>query len=324
MKTSAKIGLKALRSVAGTHSAVEQRLRHGVNRARFAYRGTLHRRDAYVFRGDRRERARLGIYAFGACDLWAVVYSGPPLSERFGGTGCVLKLGTAASSRSDVLLQTLDPDVSAAAAPVLRRLDLPASYFLPELFNPTFSVPGHHHLGRFAKDVIVLSIAADLSRVVYEHRESGLLVDPGGWWLEQSLDQIRHRLADTKWFAANFRKLGRMDVKTFKANTRRLVREIRMRTGAQVLVLNNLAIEPGRPTPDYRLVPDPQDRRRREFNIALAELSMDEDFSIVDADRVLKGVGTAAQADFIHRTPPQKRAIAYEVVRLLHERGVVA
>jgi hypothetical protein len=313
----------ALRGLTGRNSTVEQSARHTVNRIRWAFGDQFRRRDVHAFRSGDGGARRFGIYAFGSCDLWAVVRVGRPLRRELSGTGCALKVGNAAGARSDVLLQSLDAQTATEARGILARFDLSPDYFRPRLFEPTFEVPGHRHLGPFPKDVVVLSIAADLARVAYRHRESGLLVDPGGWWLDQSLDAVRARLGDTRWFARNFVKVGRLGVGEFQQNLRRLILEVQVRTGAHVLVLNSLAIEPGRPTPDYRLVASPHDLRRREFNVALAELSRETDFAIIDVDRVLKRVGTAAQADFIHYTPRQAEEIAQEIVRVLRKRGVL-
>lgn len=324
MITATRVLRNTIRRFGGRDHPLEVSGRHAVNRVRWALRHEFRRRDVHVFRSAYEDAERLGVFAYGSCDLWSVVHVGRLLARGFGATDCILKVGNAASARSDVILQTLDERIAPAAESILQRFGLSRDYFRPTLFQPTFTVPDHAHVGRFPKDVVVLSIAADLTRIVYQHRDSGVLVDPGGWWLAQSLDRIRARLGDTKWFARNFRKLGRIDVFTFRQNMRRLIEEVRLRTGAQVLVFNTLVTEPGRPTPDYRLVADPHDRRRREFNVALAELTAEVDFSIIDVDRVLKGVGTVAQADFIHYAPQQTRAVAEEVVRVLHARGVLS
>jgi hypothetical protein len=321
-KTVFDIGRRTIRRIAGRNSAFEGSARHVINRVRWLTRAQIRRRDVHVFRSGSASD-RFGIYAEGACDLWGIVNAGRLLEGRLTGLGCVLKVGSAASARTDILLQSLNSGVTAAAGPILQRFGLTPQYFVPRLFEPTFAIPDHSHLGLFPKNVVVLSIAGDLSRVVYEHRTSGLRVDPGGWWLTQSLENVRARLGDTKWFAANFVKLGRIGVNEFGDNMRRLIPLLKERTGAHIVVLNSLVIEPGQPTPDYRLIPKADDLRRREFAVVLMELTKELEFSLLDVDRILKEGGTSGQADFIHQTPEQTDAVARELVRILAEQNVL-
>jgi hypothetical protein len=64
--------------------------------------------------------------------------------------------------------------------------------------------------------------------------------------------------------------------------------------------------------------------RRRAFVVALAELSRQLDFSIVDVDRIVKRFGVRAQVDFAQMSPHLNLLVAREVVRILHDRGVFA
>ena len=77
-----------------------------------------------------------------------------------------------------------------ATEEVSDRLRLRRDYFKPTLFSPGFLIPGFRHLGVFPKTVVVLSLAPNVIRTLYRHRESGFLVDPGGWWLNQDLDTV--------------------------------------------------------------------------------------------------------------------------------------
>ncbi|MDX1621036.1 MAG: hypothetical protein R3320_08600 [Nitriliruptorales bacterium] len=314
-------GVKALRRLAGKNTALERYARRQRNRARFALRDRFRRRDVYVFRNA--TSPRFGVYAFGACDLWSVVGAGELLAREFRGTGAVLKVGGVSRARTDILLQTLKDLPAGHTAQVTERLGLSSTYFEPELFSPSFSIPDHAHVGEFAKQVVILSIAADLTRSIYEHKELGFLVDPGGWWLEQSMDRVLASLDSATWFARTFRKVGRLGVDDFHENMGRLIPAIRSRTGAEVLVLNSLVVEPGHRGYSYHLVTDPHVRRRHEFNLALADLARRLDFGIVDVDRLCKSVGVSGQADFVHFTSEQKARIAQEVAAICHDRGLL-
>jgi hypothetical protein len=198
---------------------------------------------------------------------------------------------------------------------------LPLGYFEPRLFGPTFSVPG---FGEFPKTVVVLSMAADVVRTVYRHRESGLLVDPGGWWLEQSMDRVLANLSTVRWFRENFEKVGRLSIEESHANLGKVVSTLAAATGAHIIVFNTLTVEPGTSTHSYQLVENPMTVRLRRFNLSLVELSRTLGFSIIDIDRILKREGVREQVDFAHFTPERFRPIAVELHRVLVELDVIS
>src|SRR5206468_3932267 len=97
----------------------------------------------------------------------------------------------------------------------------------------------------FPKTVVCLSVGPDLMRTVYRHREYGVLVDPGGAWLNQSLELTLRDLSLASWFRANFVSVGKLSVDDFAANFAEVVRLVKERTGARVLVFNSLMVDPG-------------------------------------------------------------------------------
>ena len=131
-----------------------------------------------------------------------------------------------------------------------------------------------------------MTIGRDYNRTVYRHREHGFLVDPGGWWLNQSMDSVLGDLATAKWFQQNFVSLGKMSVEDFGENFGKVIKLLKQKTNAHVLVFNHLTLEPGNLTHNYQLVKNSQTVRRMEFNLALVELSRQLDFSIIDMDRI--------------------------------------
>lgn len=314
-------GLRAWRSIAGRNTIVDRALRPGYR----ALRRKIVKKDAdanfiVVGAGSRRDH-RVGIYAKGSCDLVAILSCAPRIHRALDGTCCVIREGLVSDSRSDLLLQGLQPLSPEWTRPVGEKLRLPPDYFEPRLFDRTFTVPGVPNL-TFAKDVVLLSIAPDVVRTLYRHREHGFLVDPGGWWLNQSLDAVLDDLAVATWFRREFVSVGRIGVDAFAANLRRIIELVRSRTGAHVLVLNVLTVHPGDATHNYQFVRHSPSVRRREFNLALVELSRRLDFSIVDVDRVVKRVGVSRQIDFEHFGVDAFAPVAEEAFRIMRERGV--
>ena len=159
-------------------------------------------------------------------------------------------------------------------------------------------------------------------RTVYQHREHGFLVDPGGAWLNQSLELTLRDLSLATWFRQHFTSVGKFSVAEFVEKFSQVVRLVKKHTGARVLVFNTLTVDPGSQIHNYELVKNCHAIRRREFHLALAELSRTLDFSVIDLDRVLKRAGVRMHVDFGHAPPVFYPLIAQEVVRILRDVGV--
>jgi hypothetical protein len=284
-------------------------------------RGISRTTTTCVFRGD--PDRRLGIYGYAGCDIWAIADAGPILQKVTGATGAVYAQGRADFTRSDLILQGYDGVNPDHVSEVIERLGGKPIMFSPELLEPTFQIPEYEYAGTYDKDVVVLSISSDLSRVIYRHREHGFLIDPGGFWLAADVKDALDDLETVKWFGKTFEKVGRLSAEETMENFRRLVPLVREKTGAHVVMFNSLTVDPGRRVMDYKLSHSPHRTRRREFASALVELARDLDFSIVDVDRVVKGVGVEGLGDFVKLTPRHKRAVGQEFVRILQDREVI-
>jgi hypothetical protein len=245
------------------------------------------------------------------------------LSSHVRGSLCFLTEGNAAESRSDILLQTLEELPQEACEEVRQRLSLPADYFRAVMFEPTFTVPNGDGVEEFPKKVFFLSTGADVNRVAYRHARYGFLVDPGGGWLNRSLELTVRDLAVVDWFRETFIKIGRLSVDQFAQNFRRMVETIRRRTSAHILAFNTLQVDPGGLVHNYQFVKNSHAMRRREFYMAMVELSRQLDVTIIDTDRILKRAGVRTQIDFGH--PPQAfhSLIAQEISRILCDLAVV-
>jgi tetratricopeptide (TPR) repeat protein len=235
------------------------------------------------------------------------------------GTCCILKEGQIEKSRSDILLQNLKDCPQDLLAPVLEKFYLPGNFFDNQLFSPSFGVSNGSNFEEFPKQVVILSIAPDVARVVYQHREHGFLIDPSGWWNNQRMDLMLRDLSSANWFRKHFVSLGRMTLETFIENFTQLINQIKQATNVHILVFNTLTIEPGNITHNYQFVKRPESLRRREFNLALVELSRKLNFWIVDIDKVLKQTRTKNMVDFAHFPVELYQPIGQEVFRILEE-----
>ncbi|HSF86499.1 MAG TPA: hypothetical protein VLG28_12705 [Acidimicrobiia bacterium] len=325
MSTMQKMGKRALREVGkriGHKTRLEREARAFVNRRRFKNDGFMILTDACVIDGSREHRT--GIYAYGGCDLDAIVPAGRELRRQVAGLTSVVHVGDIAIGRSDFILQGLEsPPAAEHIAEVSELLNLDDDHFAARLFEPNFTVPNHGDLGEFAKNVVVLSIAPDMVRTMYRHREHGYLLDPGGFWLGSDMATVLGDLDKVKWFAANFKKLGRIKVEDALANFERIISLLRTRVGAEVLVANALVVDPGITTFDYRLSHSPHTSRRREFVLGLIDLSRKLDFPVLDIDSLTKRDGVSGMGDFVHYTADQRLTIGRHVAETLVRTGMV-
>ncbi len=302
-------------------NSVEKELRRESGPGWVQYSG---KRAVVVSESDDFPEPRRGILLKGGCDLPSVYTAAPLLREGIKGTIAISRhIGGTGGNRSDQILQTLDIQPSEALEETKRVLDMGHDYYEPTLFAPTFRLREMPEIGEFPKNLIILSIASDETRQMYRHREAGFLADPGGWWLNQDLDRVLDDLDTVTWFRKNFTRVGRMSLEDFTTNNTRLVKEIRERTGAQVMYYNSLVLDPANPTHNYQLVKTAHSVRRREFLIALAEMSAALDFPVIDVDRILKTAGVEEQVDFAHFPVDRMAPIGAEVYRILTERQIV-
>jgi hypothetical protein len=299
-----------------------------------------HASDYFVhIKSTTRPGPRIGIFLRGSCDLPSMFLTAPLIRATLSGTCCIYKQGHGISdARPDLLLQSLNGVprekvghllASPSVIGELRRgsttskIRLPADYFEPALFEPTFEVPGFRRFGPFPKSVVVLSIAPAAVRAVYRHRTDGYLVDPGGFWLNDGIDSALNDLSTAKWFKENFQSLGRMSPELFHQTFGEVIRQVWARTGAHIVVYNALVVEPGKMTHNYQFVRKPPIVRRRELDLALRDLSQELDFHILDIDRILKGVGVETQVDFAHFPTERMTPIADEAYRIFKDLEVI-
>lgn len=321
-------GARAWRLVAGDRSALE-----GLAKRKFR---KLWRKEAgqdflqwsnknyLIIQSKQDPDPRVGIFLRGGCDLPAMFLMAPWMREGVKGTIAIARPpGMIGASHTRQLLQSLEDLPDEIVGETCHRLKLSRDFFRPILFQDTFAIQDFSRIGEFPKTVIILSLGTDLTRPMYRHREHGFLVDIGGWWRNQSMEKALQDLEAAKWFKSHFESVGRIDVDEFKLAFTQLMKEIRARVGAHVIVFNHLAVEPHNPVHNYQLLGRTPVFRRREFLLALAELSGELDFHIIDMDRVLKEQGVHEQVDFAHPSIENMIPLAQEGYRILKELEVI-
>ncbi len=282
------------------------------------------KRSLIISESDDFPEPRRGILLKGGCDLPSVFTMAPLFREGLKGTIAISRhSGGTGGNRSDQILQTLDIKPSPELEETMRILEMGEDYFEPTFFDRTMTVRDFPDAGTFPKSLVILSIASDMTRQMYRHREGGFLADPGGWWLNQDLDRVLGDLDTVDWFREKFVRVGRMSLDDFRANTTRLVTEIRDRMGAEVVIYNSLVLDPASPVHNYQLIKTAHSVRRRQFVIALAEMSRQLGFSIVDIDRILKESGVSEQVDFAHFPVERMAPIGIELHRIITESGLL-
>jgi hypothetical protein len=310
-------GLQAWRAIAGENGAFERWFGRQCRRLQRQSQRTYKGGNFITCWSTSGRNERIGIYAWGSCDLVSILFCQPLIHPILRGTCCILREGLVSDARSDLLVQTLEDIPQEWLAPVIEKLKLPSTYFQPQLFDKAFIVPGVHGPEEFPKRVIFLSIAADVSRTLYRHRQHGFLVDPGEWWLGQSVQNALADLSTATWFWENFVSVGKIGVDVFQGNMSRIVNLLKRNTGADILVFNMLTGSADDLSPKHQTATQSPQARRREFNLALAELAPKLDFAIVDVNRLLKTAGIAAQVGSAQFPPERIESVHQEIFRII-------
>ena len=330
-----KFGAKTMRRIAGPNNALERFVR---DRYLTSLRTKVKKETGpgyvqhsggsfVIMKSTVDPEPQVGIMLRGGCDLPSIFVSAPLIREKLRGTVALYKDeygGQAGASSTKQLLQTLDGIPREHLEEGRRWLRLGPKVFEPHLFEPgNFSIHGFPEFGTYPKSVIVLSTGSDLARTLHRHKEYGYLVDIGGWWLNQSLEKAIHDTAALNWFKENFESIGKTKVEEYYTNMEKIIGILRERTGAHIVVLNSLVVDPMKPTHNYQLLNQAHSRRRRDFHLALTELSSKLDFHIIDVDRALKRQGVREQVDFAHFPVEGMMPIAEQAYRIFRELEVV-
>jgi len=163
-------------------------------------------------------------------------------------------------------------------------------------------------------DVVVFSLQSAVLTSLVRHRRDGWL------FLPDAVDRLDSDVRS--WLERACDNAGPAPIEATLARLEQLIEAVRERLGASVLVYNLSPVLPGERTHCWLGAEDAIGLRVRRFNLGLMELSMRQDFSIVDVDRILAGAGAERlKVDMVHIKAEGLRLVAEEVVRILEERG---
>jgi hypothetical protein len=216
----------------------------------------------------------------------------------------VVRLRHETWTRSDAILQ------ATGAVPVeISERQLPlGSYPAPSQFSTA--------LFNNTADAIILSILGETATTLLKHNRTGFLFYPS--------ETENWSQADRDWLRSDFTRQELLDVATSMNNLRHMIDRIRKHTEAPILIYNVCSIVPGETVHTLQGLGEIYSTRCRRFNLGLAELSEEVGCSIVDVDSIIGRAGADQyKIDAMHLTPDGYRLVAEEVVRVLHDLGVI-
>jgi hypothetical protein len=165
-------------------------------------------------------------------------------------------------------------------------------------------------------DAIILSILGETATTLVKHKQTGFLFYPS--------DTEKWSRADRDWLKTDFIRQDLLDVSTSMNNLRQIINRIRERTEVPILVYNVCSIIPGETVHSLQGLGEIYSTRCRRFNLGLADLSEEVGCSIIDVDSIIGRAGADNyKIDAMHLTPDGYRIVAEEVVRVLHDLGVI-
>jgi hypothetical protein len=221
-----------------------------------------------------------------------------------GRADAVVRLRHETWTRSDAVLEANGtvPDELAERQLLLGSYPAP-SQFSTTLFDNT-------------ADAIILSILGETATTLVQHNRNGFLFYPS--------DTEKWSQADRAWLKSDFTRRDLLDAATSMMNFRKIIDRIRERSDVPILIYNVSSIVPGETVHCLQGLGEIYSTRCRRFNLALAELSEELGFSIIDVDSIIGRAGAdSCKIDAMHLTPGGYRLVAEEVVRVLDDLGVI-
>ncbi len=221
-----------------------------------------------------------------------------------GRSNAVVRLRHETWTRSDAILEAREAVPAELAERQLPLGSYPAqSQFSAALFNN-------------AADAIILSILGETATPLVKHNRASFLFYPSE--VENWSD------ADRNWLKNEFTRSELLDAMTSMDNLRQIISRIRERRDVPILIYNVSSIIPGETVHSLQGLGEIYSTRCRRFNLALAELSEELGFSIVDVDSIIGRAGADKyKIDAMHLTPDGYRLVAEEVARVLQDLGLI-
>lgn len=165
-------------------------------------------------------------------------------------------------------------------------------------------------------DVLLLSLQPEVEHSLWQHRQSGYLVDLPAQW------EDRCTAAQREWILQAFSSTGLLSVDQFRANMLQIIQAVKEQMNAHLLVYNCSSVDPEDQVHNYHGVEDTMPVRVHRFNLALMQLSMLEGVSIIDVERLVAQLGGEqhVKARFCYSNEALT-SMAYELLRVLDDIG---
>lgn len=196
---------------------------------------------------------------------------------------------------------------------------LGGSTFAEDLSKAGLDIDGNFLAAQFqsrlfeeAPDLIVFSIQSEVDHDMWRHRQKGYFFCPPPRW-EQVWSPYQK-----EWFLEQFSTMGLIEVHQFKENFIRLIKAVKERLDAHIIVYNRSSMDPDDHTHNYHGLEETLALRIHKFNLALMEISVLEGISIIDVDRLtaeFDGRGGRHALKALHFT------ICQEFLRVLEDIG---
>jgi hypothetical protein len=218
--------------------------------------------------------------------------------------GSIVRMKHETWTRSDALLRS-----DGTVPPMLSSRQLPLGVYAA---SSQFSLA----LFEASVDAFILSIQPDVSTLLVKHHEEGFLLYPN--------ESEKWSAGDKHWLRTDFDPMGHVELDESMANLGSIIKRIRTRSAAPILVYNMSPIIPGESIHCHRGLGEAFSTRIRRFNLGLIKLSEETGVSIVDVDSLMARNGAdSLKLDAVHLKPAGYRLVAEEVVRVLEDTGAL-
>lgn len=165
-------------------------------------------------------------------------------------------------------------------------------------------------------DIIVFSTQAEITKNLWQHRQTGYLIDIPEDWEQQRSE------AEKQEFQQHFSPTGLLSAEQSQANFSQLVQLLKEKTGAYIICYNCCDFDPSDRTTNYYQQEDPLSIHIQKLNLALIKLSMQEGISIIDVESVLAELGAGQHVmAALNYSSEACNAICQEFLRILIDVG---
>jgi hypothetical protein len=165
-------------------------------------------------------------------------------------------------------------------------------------------------------DAIILSLQPDVASGMMRHEVDDYFLYPA--------ESSRWATEDKAWLKAEFKALHRLSASDSMVNFAAIIRRIREKSDTPILIYNLSPIIAYETIHCYLGLGETLSTRIRRFNLGLTELSEETGVSIIDVDTIIaRHGGDALKVDAMHLTPAGYKLVAYEVVRVLDDVGLI-